>query len=220
MNHNDYTVILALEDYVPTLLALAGFWLLGAASAAIDQRAAVAGRGGAVLIGLGGVAKSTWKLILATFGADVHWLEQSLFPLMAAGALLVLWSLHTTLRGRRAPWWPYALVGVGVAGAAGALGSVQPAFVAATTGVTAISVLGAVLAGRRRAWGAVALYVLGIVAVTSLVPLRNHPQHETLGFQWLEQGTNTLAQAVFLTAALLTVRAATSAAARPVEATA
>ncbi|WP_155371208.1 hypothetical protein [Catellatospora vulcania] len=217
MNTNDYPVIMALEDYVPTLLALAGFWLLGGASAAIDRRAAFAGRFGAVLIGLGGVAKSTWKLILSAFGTDLRWLEQSLFPLMATGALLVLWSLHTTLRGRRAPWWPYALVGVGIAGAAVALTSVQPAFIAATTGVTAISVLGAVLAGRRRAWGAVVLYALGVVAVTSLVPLRSHPQHDTVAFQWLEQGANTLAQAVFLTAALLTVRAAKVAAARPVE---
>ncbi|MFD0593243.1 hypothetical protein ACFQZ4_12360 [Catellatospora coxensis] len=47
MNTNDYPVIMALEDYVPTLLALAGFWLLGGASAAIDRRAAVAGRLGA-----------------------------------------------------------------------------------------------------------------------------------------------------------------------------
>lgn len=217
MNTNDYPVILALEDFVPTLLALAGFWLLGGASATIDRRAAAAGRLGAVLIGLGGVAKSTWKLLLATFGLDVRWLEQSLFPLMATGALLVLWSLHTTLRGRRAPWWPYALVGVGMAAGALASGSLQPTFIAATTGVTAISVLGAVLAGRRRAWGAVALYVLGVIAVTSLVPLRGHPQHETLAFQWLEQGTNTLAQALFLTAALLTVRATRNPAPRPVE---
>ncbi|WP_144121193.1 hypothetical protein [Catellatospora sichuanensis] len=220
MNTNDYPVIMALEDYVPTLLALAGFWLLGGASAAIDRRAAFAGRFGAVLIGLGGVAKSTWKLILSAFGSDVRWLEQSLFPLMATGALLVLWSLHTTLRGRRAPWWPYALAGTGVAAAALALNSVQPAFIAATTGVTAISVLGAVLAGRRRAWGAVVLYALGVIAVTSLVPLRSHPQHETLGFQWLEQGTNTLAQAIFLTAAVLTVRAAAATATRPAEVTA
>lgn len=216
MNTNDYPVILALEDFVPTLLALAGFWLLGGACAGIDRRAAAAGRIGAVLIGLGGVAKSTWKLLLSAFGTDVRWLEQALFPLMAAGALLVLWSLQTTLRGRSAPWWPYALVGLGIAGAAVATGSLQPTFIAATTGVTLISVLGAVLAGRRRAWAAVVLFVLGIVAVTSLVPLRNHPQHETLTFQWLEQGTNTLAQAVFLTAALLTVRAARNAATRPV----
>ncbi|MFD0593244.1 hypothetical protein ACFQZ4_12365 [Catellatospora coxensis] len=172
-----------------------------------------------MLIGLGGVAKSTWKLILSAFGHDVRWLEQSLFPLMAAARC---WCCGRCTRHCAAARAVVAVRpgGVGVAGAAVALGSVQPAFIAATTGVTLISVLGAVLAGRRRAWVAVVLFVLGIVAVTSLVPLRNHPQHETLAFQWLEQGTNTLAQAVFLTAALLTVRASRSAAVRPVGAVA
>ena len=64
------------------------------------------------------------------------------------------------------------------------------------------------------------LFATGVIAVTSLVPLRSNPLHDTLRFQWLEQGTNTLAQAVFLTAALLTVRAAKVAFARPVEVTA
>ncbi|BCJ76744.1 hypothetical protein CS0771_62880 [Catellatospora sp. IY07-71] len=213
MNVNDYPVIMALEDYVPTLLALAGFWVLGGASQRIDPLAAMLGRAGAVLIGLGGVAKSTWKLVLSAFGHDWPWLEQSLFPLMATGALLVLWSLTTTLRGKVTPWWPYALIGVAVAGAAVGTGSLQPAFITATAGVTLISVLGAVLAGRHRAWLAVALFVLGIVAVTSLVPLRSHPEHHTVAFQWMEQGINTVAQAIFLVAALLTVRAARTAAA-------
>ncbi|WP_327707559.1 hypothetical protein OG912_00040 [Streptomyces sp. NBC_00464] len=43
--------------------------------------------------------------------------------------------------------------------------------------------------------------------MTALVPLRNHPEHETLRLQWIEQGTNTAAQLAFLTAAWLTVRA-------------
>lgn len=212
MNVDDYPVLLALEDYVPTLLALAGFWLLGGASQPISPVAAGLGRAGAVLIGLGGAAKSTWKLVLSASGSDWPWLEQSLFPLMATGALLVLWSLTTTLRGRLTPWWPYALIGVAVAGTALGTGSLQPAFIAATAGVTLISILGAVLAGRHRAWLAVALFALGVVAVTSLVPLRSHPEHHTVAFQWLEQGTNTAAQAIFLVAALLTVRAARTAA--------
>ncbi len=209
MNVNDYPVIMALEDYVPVLLALAGFWLLGGASQRIDPVAALLGRAGAVLIGLGGVAKSTWKLVLSSTGNDWPWLEQSLFPLMATGALLVLWSLTTTLRGKVTPWWPYALVWLAVVGAAIGTNSLQPAFILATAGVTLISVLGAVLVGRRRAWLAVALFVLGIVGVTAMVPLRNHPDHHTVAFQWIEQGTNTVAQALFLIAAMLTVRAAT-----------
>ncbi|GHJ47993.1 hypothetical protein Cs7R123_53350 [Catellatospora sp. TT07R-123] len=208
MNEHDYPVIMALEDYVPTLLAMLGFWLLGGASREIDRRVATAGRIGAVLIGLGGVAKSTWKLILSAADQDYPWLQQALFPLMATGALLVLWSLHTSLRGRTAPWWPYALVGAAILGAAIGTRSLQPPFIAATVGVTTISILGAVLAGRRRAFLALALFVLGLVGVTAMVPLRSHPLHPTLGFQWLEQSVNTLSQALFLTAALLTLRAA------------
>ncbi|MBV1852635.1 hypothetical protein [Catellatospora tritici] len=212
MNEHGYPVVMALEDYVPTLLAMLGFWLLGGAAREIDSRVATAGRIGAVLIGLGGVAKSTWKLILSAADQDLPWLQQSLFPLMATGALLVLWSLHTSLCGRTAPWWPYALIAVAVAGGAVATHSLQPPFIAATVGVTTISILGAALAWRRRVFGAVALFVIGLVGVTAMVPLRSHPSHHTLAFQWLEQGVNTVSQAVFLIAVWLTVRAATRAA--------
>jgi hypothetical protein len=85
----------------------------------------------------------------------------------------------------------------------------KPVFILATAGVTTVSVIGAVYAGRRRARTAIALYTLGIVLVTALVPLRNSPSHETLRMQWIEQGTNTFAQLAFLTAAWLTVRAHT-----------
>jgi hypothetical protein len=206
---SDYPVILAVEDFVPTLLALGAFWLLGATAPGRTPlgRVATLGRAGAVLIGAGGVAKSLWKLLVAGFGVDLPMLEQSLFPLMSTGALLVIWALHGTLRGRVAPWWPYATVWVAVFAAGIAIGRMQPIFILATAGVTMISVLGAVLAGRGRDYGAIGLYVLGIVLVTSLVPLRGHPRHETLTFQWLEQGINTAAQAITLLAAWLTVRA-------------
>jgi hypothetical protein len=206
---SDYPVILAVEDFVPTFLALAAFWLLGGTAPGVIAigRAATIGRIGGVLIGAGGVAKSVWKLLVAGFGVDLTWLEQALFPLMSTGALLVIWALHGTLRGRVAPWWPYAVVWLSVFAAGIGLGSMQPIFILATAGVTVISVLGAVLAGRGREYGAIGLYVLGIVLVTSLVPLRGHPEHETLAFQWLEQGINTTAQACTLLAAWLTVRA-------------
>ncbi|MGI5184900.1 hypothetical protein ACQEVZ_52465 [Dactylosporangium sp. CA-152071] len=199
MNGNDYPVVLAVEDFVPTLLAMYGFWLL--AGLAVPGKV-TAGRVGAVLIGAGGIAKSVWKLLVAGFGVDLPWLEGSLFPLMSAGAVLLIWALLPT-----APWWPFAAVYAAVAGGAALAGTMKPVFILATAGVTTISVIGAVYAGRRRARPAIALYTLGIVLVTALVPLRNHPDHETLRLQWIEQGTNTAAQLAFLTAAWLTVRA-------------
>ncbi|GAA1499656.1 hypothetical protein GCM10009827_002650 [Dactylosporangium maewongense] len=194
---NDYPVILAVEDFVPTLLAMYGFWLLASLGKAVPW-----GRLGALLIGAGGIAKSVWKLLVAAFGVDLPWLEAALFPLMSAGAVLLIWALLPT-----APWWPFAAVYAAVTLGAAIAGTMKPVFILATAGVTTISVIGAVYAGRRRARPAIALYTLGIVLVTALVPLRNHPDHETLRLQWIEQGTNTAAQLAFLTAAWLTVRA-------------
>ncbi|WP_238006577.1 hypothetical protein KZZ52_47075 [Dactylosporangium sp. AC04546] len=205
MTH-DYPLSLALEDFVPTFLALAGFWLLAGLGPHVAW-----GRAGAVLIGAGGVAKSVWKLLVAGFDTDLPWLEASLFPLMAAGAALLVWTLAGALRGGRpVPWWPFALAYVAAIAGCVAVGSLRPMFFLATTGVTAISVLGAILAGRRRAWGAIALFAVSFALVTALVPLRNHPEHETLTVQWIEQSTNTAAQLALLAAAWLTVRATSS----------
>ncbi|MEV6968220.1 hypothetical protein AB0M47_24230 [Hamadaea sp. NPDC051192] len=197
MNTPDYPLVLAIEDFVPTLLAFAGFYLLG------GVRQPQVGRTGAVLILAGGVAKSTWKLIVSAGGPDLPWLEGLLFPMMAAGAAMLLWALHS----ERMPWWPYAgiVIAAGVAGVA--LGSVEPVFLLATLGVTAISVTGVVLALRARAVVAAALFVVSVVAVGSLAPLRGSDHHATLLYQWIEQGTNTFAQAAFLLAAWLTVSA-------------
>lgn len=202
----DYPIVLALEDFVPTLLGLAGFTLLSRVAPTPEARHA--GLAGAVLIGAGGVAKCAWKLAYAADIGDWTVLEQSLFPLMAAGAALLAWALAVTVRrGRKTHRWPFAVTyALGVAGSFAA-GSLHPMFVVATFGVTAVSVLGAVVAGRYQQWWAISLFVLGLVLVTSLVPLRQSPQHETLAYQWLEQSLNTSAQAALLVAAWLTLRA-------------
>ncbi|GGM05894.1 hypothetical protein ACFFX1_26810 [Dactylosporangium sucinum] len=201
MTH-DYPVALAVEDFVPTFLALAGFWLLAGLGPGLWP-----GRAGAVLIGAGGVAKSVWKLLVAGFDVGLPWLEAALFPLMAAGAALLVWALAGALRGGRpVPWWPFALAYVAAVAGGLAVGGLRPMFFLATTGVTAISALGAILAGRRRAWGAIALFAVSFALVTALVPLRNHPEHETLTVQWIEQSTNTAAQLALVVAAWLTVR--------------
>ncbi|GLW33204.1 hypothetical protein [Actinoplanes regularis] len=202
----EYPVVLALEDFVPVLLGSIGFALLGRLAPTPPARRA--GMAGAVLIGLGGVAKCVWKLVYAAGAGDLVLLEQSLFPLMAAGAVLLAWSLAVTIRrGRRTHVWPFAAAYAAGLAASVASGSLHPIFVVATFGVTAVSVLGAIVAGRYRQWWAVSLFVLGLVLVTSLVPLRQSPKHETLAYQWLEQSLNTSAQALLLIAALLTLRA-------------
>lgn len=204
----DYPIILAVEDFVPVIFGSIGFALLG--RTAPTTAAQKAGLAGAILIGAGGFAKCLWKLGYAAGAGDWTLLEQSLFPLMAAGATLLSWSLAVTVRrGRKTHFWPFALTfALCVAGAL-LSDSLNPLFVAATLGVTAVSVLGAVVAGRHKQWWAVSLYVLGLVLVMGLVPLRSSDEHHTLAFQWLEQSINTAAQGCLLVAAWLTLRATT-----------
>lgn len=195
MTPADYPVVMAVEDFLPVMLAFAGFWLL-----APDR----VGRVGAVLLGLGGLCKASWKLLVAAWGVDLPWLEAALFPLMALGGLLLAGALHRQLG---LPWWPYPVAG-GIAVAAIVFtGSLQPAFILATLLVVIISALGAIFAWRHGNVLAAVLYPISIIAVTALVPLRNAAGAETVSHQWIQQATNTIAQAVFFAAALLTVLA-------------
>ena len=184
---SEYSLALALEDFVPSLLALAGFWFLASVAASVVPTTLTAGRVGAVFIGAGGLAKSSWKLIVVTTGADLTWLESLLFPLMAIGSVILLWALFSALRRRAIIWWPFLAVLVIYAGWCLAVGRLQPIFFLATTGVTLVS----------------------IAFVACLVPLRGHPEHDTVTFQWIEQSTNTIAQAALLAASWLTLRAYT-----------
>ncbi|WP_027343168.1 hypothetical protein [Hamadaea tsunoensis] len=195
----NYPVALALEDLVPTLLAFAAFFLLAGLSPTPFR--VRAGRLGAICIVAGGLAKCLWKLLVSAASTDVPWLEAALFPLMALGALLLLWALF------RWPWWPFAALALLVLGGALLSMSMQPVFVLATAAVTALSVAGAIYAARRGRWPAVALYAVGVLAVLGLVPLRHSASHSTLTFQWIEQSVNTVAQGALLLAAWLTVRA-------------
>lgn len=200
----DYPILLAVEDFVPVVLASAGFALLSRTPQSVSARRA--GLAGAALITTGGLAKCLWKLGYAAGAGDWTILEQLLFPLMAAGATLLAWALAVTVRdGRRTGFLPFGLALALCAAGAVVAGSLDPLFVAATLGVTAVSVLGALIAARHRRWWAVALYVLGLVLVTGLVPLRSSDAHHTVAFQWLEQSINTVAQAALLVAARLTL---------------
>ncbi|GIH05460.1 hypothetical protein Rhe02_35270 [Rhizocola hellebori] len=189
------SVGLAVEDFVPTLLAFLGFVLLAPS---------VLGRLGAVLMGAGGAAKSTWKLLHAAWGMDVPWLDDLLFPLLAAGGLLLAVSLHRSLR-----WWssPLVIAGALVAALAVVQRSVQPTFVFATVAVVWISILGTVRAAKHGSGLGAALFPVSILAVMALIPLRGHAASGSLAFQWVQQGMNTMAQAVFCIAAVLTYRA-------------
>ena len=106
MDYVDYTMTLALYDFVPVALTASGMWwtyrMVTFLSPALGRWALL---GGALVVS-GGAAKALWKLIMAiTAGSvDLRWLDASLFVLMSPGFLLVLasvWGATRTVRDRR-----------------------------------------------------------------------------------------------------------------------
>ena len=88
-----YPLSLALLDYAPVVLTLAGQWLL---LAALPQAfAPVEGwaLAGAAMMFAGGCLKATWKTIIAATQRDIRWMEHALFPLLAPGAALFAWAV-------------------------------------------------------------------------------------------------------------------------------
>lgn len=195
MNPEDVTFALALEDFVPVILTTIAVTLL----ARWSPRRRVAGFAGVILIAAGGLGKATWKLLAVGWGLDLHILADALFYCLGPGFMLVAWSLLKSA-GARAHWFiPIALT-IGALGAAVAVGDDYPVLILTITGATGTAVALVLLGRARRDRVAVIASAIWIAGQYALGPLATHPD-QTLALQWIEQLSNTLAQATLLVAA-------------------
>jgi hypothetical protein len=90
----DYTVTLAAYDAVPVVLFVIAYLVIGFMLAEQDRDRSRLAVVGAVLAGIGGMAKVAWKFILAFNGQDIAVLDAMLFPLVGTGLLLVAGSIR------------------------------------------------------------------------------------------------------------------------------
>lgn len=198
----EYGLALAIEDFVPVLLAGAGSVVLARAAGrvlpAVRRPALLAG----ALVTLGGLAKAVWKLLVAAEPCrDYPFLEQLLFPCLAFGFAGIACALVGVWRGRPAPWLPF--LGLPVLGgiAALALMDTWPLLVVAAFGAVTVGCLGIRLALRDGDRVAAGLYVVYIAGTLVLPPLAARP-HQSQELQWAEQLTNSVVQLCFLLGAL------------------
>jgi len=189
MSEMEYPVILALEDFVPVAFSVAGALFLSRADG-IDTRLA---RIAALLLGLGGVAKAGWKTIIATTDVDLWMVPLALFPLLAAGFLVLIKAAEP-----RVPIPAIAGLWMAGLGTAFAIGDTLPMLILTIAASTAAAVI---LSRRHK------LFIVWIIGQYLLGPLSSGDQ--TIARQWVEQSINTVSQAVFLIAAwrLSTLRA-------------
>lgn len=191
----DYPLALALEDFVPVVLTACAVVLLRRITG--SRWTVVA----AALIGAGGIAKATAKLVVAAGGPDLPWLRGALFPLLTLGFALLYTELVRASTGRIPRWVIVggpaliALCAVGALVAADTLPMLVSTTVFAT--MTGIHLIGT--ARRRGDIPAAVLIAVQLLAFFVLGALGARPD-QPVALQWAEQLTNTAAQAAFLVA--------------------
>ncbi|WP_067814576.1 hypothetical protein [Nocardia inohanensis] len=210
MSTYDYPVSLAVEDFAPVLFTTAGVLLL---SRILTPARAVPA---AALIGAGGSAKATAKLIAATGGPDLPWLRDLLFPLLSLGFGLLCLALGRQRTGETPRWMLLLVPGLIMLCGLGAILAADPIPLLVSTTVFA-TIAGVHLIALARARGdtaTAALFGTQLLVFFILGPLASRPD-QTVALQWVEQLCNTAAQAAFLLAAWRLPRAPAPAPADP-----
>ncbi len=202
----EYGLALAAEDFVPVLLAGAGTVVLGLAAGRSLPSVRVPALLAGALVFLGGLAKATWKLLVAAEPCrNYPVLENLLFPCLAFGFAGIACALFGVRRGKQAPWTPFLALPV-LGGIASLLVmDTWPLLIVSAIGAVAVGVLCIQLSARHQDPLGVVLFVVYIVGTLVLPPLAGRP-HQSEQLQWGEQTTNTLVQLSFLLGALRLLR--------------
>ena len=214
----DYTVSLALFDYLPVLVAGVGLHLVCryALNAGFENRWTIIIP---LLAVTGGMLKASWKLNVAVTGNDIAWMSDSLFFFIAASYLLlavgVIRGLRARATGATLPvcWWRWPFVVV-VLVTLVALGlkissperhwSLLLLIVMSTSNlVFSIRLIAHSVALRQ--WVAVAGFGLNLVLTYVLVGLARIPE-QTVQLQWIEEFTNLFSNSFLAVAAYSLVR--------------
>jgi len=211
----NYTLELALFDYVPVILSGIGLyfmvrWMRSAGSAGTQATL------GAALIFMGGFSKATWKLIWVTTQQDISILENVLFLFLGSGFVFLSFALYQTLRRESvaSPWRPPLLmIALGLVLAL-VLEMVFPdgkRWVFAGVGITTIANLyyGITLARHCIKVGVPTASVLLIVNLIGIFVMSGlaRASGQTVGQQWMAESANFVTQGCFALAGWLIYKA-------------
>ncbi|KXI30455.1 hypothetical protein [Paraglaciecola hydrolytica] len=212
----EYSIGLALFDFIPVLLSSVGLILVALSIGLINPQVKKFALFSAILIIIGGFCKVFWKFLIAS--TDVHYpvLNNSFFIFMAPGFTLLtyyLWSARQVYRHRvvsqYAIFLPLLVIAL-CAGAAGYLAVQFPQkrlwFIALLTLVTLANIV-FIWHAVRHCWQqklkpSALLFILNLVGVFALAGLAR-AGHQDEATQWIEQILNAFTQGALLVAAYL-----------------
>jgi len=202
----EYGLALALEDFVPVLLAGAGTIVLGQYAGRVLPAVRIPALLFGALVFLGGLAKASWKLLVASEPCrNYPFLENMLFPCLAFGFAGIACALFGVWRRQQVAWWPFLVLPVIGAAAAIAVWDTWPLLIVSAIFAVFVGVLAIRLSLRDDDKLGAALFVVYIVGTLVLPPLAARP-HQSEQLQWGEQSTNTLVQLSFLLGAVRLLR--------------
>jgi hypothetical protein len=202
-----YTVTLALEDYLTVVFSALGLALLTRMVGQMERTAGRMALFGTSFIVAGGALKATGKLVLALGGPNLPILNLGLFPLIAPGFTLMTWALYQmrrNLQGQPLLRWPWLVPGglsILFGTAALALGLAGGPWrvvllVQSTLMNIATLVLLIVAAWGCKLWLTSALFLISMLVVLVMSQMASLPI-QTLAMVWGEQISQTLAQMLF-----------------------
>lgn len=201
------TLPLAIEDYLPVILFAVGLYFI---AKMIYERNEICGKLaflGGFLITLGGFFKASWKLVQALGGADIPFLNNSLFVLLSSGFILLAWALWKSRKSKSGNVWlvPIILIVVSL-GIASYFGFVKEsrAWFFILLGITSLANLILLLqlifrSYQNKLWLAIALYFVNLIVIFAL----SASADQSVTFQWIKQGITTISQACFAFASYL-----------------
>jgi hypothetical protein len=209
-----YTLPLALEDFIPVILSALGLFIIARMVGRVHSQLGQMALLGGGLAALGGLLKASWKLIIATTGNDIVWMDNSLFVFLAPGFTLMayaLWQLRQENAGKKASWLPPILIILAfytLSAIMAGRGGRTWVFVLlglTTLANTATLLLLISLARRQSYTLAAGLFAFNLFIIFMLSGMaRIDPQ--TIPLQWTEQIINTFSQAGFAYAAWTVAR--------------
>lgn len=203
----EYSVPLALQDYMTVIFSGIGLLLLALMVKRLDRRLGRMALIGVALTVLGGTLKASGKLVMALGGPDLAWLHLSLFPLIAPGFTLIAWALFQVrhlMRGEkqaRQPWLVptvvIALFGAGVLyiGMNGGPWRV-PLILLSTIANFTLLILLIIAAWGRGMWLTGSLFLVTLLVVLVMSQMASLPV-QTMAMVWTEQVSQTFAWGLF-----------------------
>jgi hypothetical protein len=210
----EYTISLALVDFLPVLFSAIGVFIIAHMIAGIEPISGRMAYLAAVLITIGGLTKAVWKLVIASTGNDLAGLDDLLFVFLGPGFTLLswaLWNAQLVMAGKPVPknvWLrPFAVIaffGIGAISARifqpEARYWVYTLLTLTTFANLAVGVLLIRQANQQHLKMAAILFAFNLIAIFMLSGMARIPD-QTIALQWAEESINVLAQGAFAFAA-------------------